>query len=64
MYSKITWITEINNCNIAISEKPKGNEFLSDEINKIKKSGIKLVVSLLRPNEIEKFEQNKKKTFV
>lgn len=48
MSTRIYWISE----NIGIMPRPRGNEWLEDEIIAFKKQGVDIIVSLLEPSEI------------
>jgi len=54
MAVKIFWIdTFANSARLGIMARPRGNEWLDDEIASLKKQNVNLVVSLLESTEIE-----------
>ncbi len=53
MYTKIYWLHQYeNNTRLAIMARPRGGEWLEDEIVQFKKQHVNVIVSLLGPAEI------------
>lgn len=52
MLAKVYWITDF----LATMPRPRGNDWLEDEITSYKKSGVDVVVSLLEQSEIYELE--------
>ncbi|MEL6823245.1 MAG: dual specificity protein phosphatase family protein [Calditrichota bacterium] len=48
---KIYWIDDIHNGTLGMMARPRGNDWLEDEIKKLKILDVKLVVSLLEEHE-------------
>ncbi len=62
MFTKIYWIHQFeNSAGIAIMARPRGEEWLEDEIDKFKKQNVGLLVSLLEQKEISELGLNKQK---
>ena len=55
MLAEIYWITDF----LATMPRPRGNDWLEDEIVSYKKSGVDVVVSLLEQSEIHELEIEK-----
>ena len=55
MLAKLYWITDF----LATMPRPRGNDWIEDEILSYKKSGVGVVVSLLEQNEIYELEIEK-----
>lgn len=53
---RIYWTDFFNSGNIGMFARPRGNDWLEDEIMKIKQSGITTVISLLEKSEISELE--------
>lgn len=54
MYTKIYWIHEFTNAaKLGIMPRPRGYEWLEDEIVHFKKQNVGVIVSLLQPDEID-----------
>lgn len=48
---RIYWINTLEKGNIGMMARPKGNDWLEDEIRKLSMSGVNMVVSLLEKHE-------------
>ena len=55
MLAEVYWITD----SLATMPRPRGNDWLEDEIISYKKSGVDIVVSLLEQDEINELEIEK-----
>lgn len=54
MYTKIYWIERFENgAALGIMPRPKGDEWLTEEIKRLKQMGIQTVVSLLEKEEMQ-----------
>ncbi len=54
MFTKIYWIENFSNgAALGIMPRPRGNDWLVDEIKKLKGDGIQTIVSLLEKDEIQ-----------
>ncbi len=54
MFTKIYWIYQLDNsAKIGIMARPRGNDWLEDEINHLKNNGVDVLVSLLEKCEID-----------
>lgn len=54
MYTKLYWIDKFENGGaIGIMPRPRGNDWLADEVKRLKESGVKTLVSLLEKDEIQ-----------
>ena len=52
MFTKIFWIEEFNNgAAVGIMPRPRGEDWLEDEIKRFELNGVQTIVSLLEPNE-------------
>lgn len=60
---RIYWINEFKNGNIGIMARPRGNDWLEDEIIKLKHLNVKCVVSLLEQSEIYELEIEKEEFY-
>ena len=53
MYTKIYWILDFaNGAKLGIMPRPRGDDWLEEEITKFKKQNIGLLVSLLEQHEM------------
>jgi len=53
MFTKIYWIHKFDNAaKLGIMARPRGDDWLADEIGNLKKQNVKLLVSLLEKEEI------------
>lgn len=53
MFTKIYWLHQFDNlAKIGIMARPRGNDWLEDEINHLKNNGVDILVSLLEKSEI------------
>ena len=53
MFTKIYWVHQLDNlAKIGIMARPRGNDWLEDEINHLKNNGVDVLVSLLEKSEI------------
>src|SRR5882757_10359364 len=60
MPTKIYWIEKFaNNARIGIMARPRGQEWLEDEISSLAKQGVSLLVSLLDSDEILELDLTK-----
>ena len=53
---KIYWINGFENGNLGMMTRPRGNDWLDDEIRKLKMQGIDVIVSLLEKAEAKELE--------
>ncbi len=54
MFTKLYWIDKfVNGGAIGIMPRPRGNDWLADEVKRFKESGVKTLVSLLEKDEIQ-----------
>lgn len=60
---RIYWIDEFNKGNIGMMARPRGNDWLEDEIIKLKERDINCIVSLLERSEIYELEIEKEAFF-
>ena len=56
MYTELHWIEGNWTGKLAISARPRGGDWLDDELASWRKSGVDEVVSLLTPEEVESLE--------
>ena len=56
MQVKIHWIDDIETGRLGIMPRPRGGDWLGDEIRSLKSSGVDAVVSLLERAEIEELD--------
>ncbi len=56
---RIFWINEFKKGNLGMMARPRGNDWLEDEIIKLKRIEVDTVISLLEPNEIVELEIEK-----
>ena len=56
MQVKIYWINGIESGQLGIMPRPRGGDWLEDEIRSLKMSGVDAVVSLLEPEEITELD--------
>lgn len=60
MYTKIYWLHQFdNNARLGIMARPRGGEWLDEEIGMLKKQNIHILVSLLELQEIAELNLNK-----
>jgi protein-tyrosine phosphatase len=52
MRAEIYWITEISSARLATMPKPRGDEWLEDEIRSLREMGVDVLVSMLTDEEI------------
>jgi len=53
MLTKLYWLHQYaNSAKLGIMARPRGDDWLDDEITNIKKQGVGLLVSLLEPSEV------------
>jgi protein-tyrosine phosphatase len=50
------WIDHVSPGRLAISARPRGNDWLEDEVSGWKRAGVQTVVSLLTPSEVGEME--------
>ncbi|MEM6297126.1 MAG: dual specificity protein phosphatase family protein [Bacteroidota bacterium] len=60
---RIYWLPIFEKGKIGMMARPRGNEWLSDEVFKLKNYGVDCVVSLLTPDEIMELELDEEKAF-
>ncbi len=53
MASDIYWIDAVSPIKLAIMARPRAGDWLEDEVEHWKRSGVEVVVSLLEPDEID-----------
>lgn len=63
MIPKLYWVEGPWTGKLAISARPRGGDWLEDEVKGWKASGVDIVASLLTKEEIESFELNEEKLF-
>ena len=56
MQAQVYWISEIGKGRLGTMPRPRGGDWLEDEIRSLKASGIDVVVSLLENQEIEELD--------
>src|ERR1035437_687898 len=56
MYTELHWVEWRWPGKLAISARPRGGDWLDDELTSWRKSGVDEVVSLLTPDEVESLE--------
>jgi len=60
---RIYWLDNLKKGNLGMMARPKGNDWLNDEIKKLSFKGVNTVISLLEKHEEEELELEKEKTF-
>ena len=60
---RIYWLNEFAKGNLGMMARPRGNDWLEDEIIKLKQFGVTTIVSLLESDEILELEIEKEKEF-
>jgi protein-tyrosine phosphatase len=60
---KLHWIPSVNAGRLAISVRPRGGDWLEDEVAGWRKQGVDVVVSLLTPSENEELDLKQEGTF-
>jgi protein-tyrosine phosphatase len=63
MQVKIYWISELQCGRIGIMPRPRGGDWLEDEIISLGESNVDAVVSLLEPDEISELELEQEEIF-
>jgi protein-tyrosine phosphatase len=63
MRTEIYWIEEVKNGRLAIMPRPRGNEWLKDEIRSLKALNVDIVVSLLTQGENVELELEQEQSF-
>ncbi|MGB3780260.1 MAG: dual specificity protein phosphatase family protein [Tunicatimonas sp.] len=64
MYTKIYWIKKFDNgAAVGIMPRPRGNDWLDDEIKRFEMNGIQTIVSLLEPHEHTELGLNNEDSF-
>lgn len=61
MFVKIYWIAQIESGQIGIMPRPRGGDWLEDEIKSLKFSNVDVVVSLLEYEEVRELEISEEK---
>lgn len=56
MQAQIHWISEVETGRLGTMARPRGGDWLEDEICSLKRSGVDVVVSLLEGHEIEELD--------
>ena len=56
MQVKIYWIAHVQLGRLAIMPRPRGGDWLEDEIHALRESKVDIIVSLLEPDEAVEFE--------
>ena len=56
---RIYWINELNNFNVGMMSRPRGNDWLEDEIAELTRYNVTTIVSLLEYEEIYDLELEK-----
>jgi protein-tyrosine phosphatase len=63
MYTQPFWIEGKWPGGIAVSPRPRGGDWLEDEMKRWRRQGVDVVVSLLMPEEIEEFELQQEQSY-
>jgi protein-tyrosine phosphatase len=63
MQTKIHWISDIQIGRLGVMPRPRGGDWLEDEILSLSKAGVDVVVSLLEKEEIAELELEKERDF-
>lgn len=64
MSPKLYWIENTSPARLAISARPRGGDWLEDEIEGWRKQGVDIVVSLLTPSENEELDLENEARYV
>ena len=56
MDPEVWWIAPVGNGRIGIMARPRGGDWLADDLAALKQAGVKIVVSLLESHEVEEFD--------
>jgi protein-tyrosine phosphatase len=56
MQTTIYWVKEYNQNRIGLMARPRGGDWLEDEISALKQAGVDMLVSLLEESEIKELE--------
>ena len=62
MQVRIYWISDIESGRLGIMPRPRGGDWLEDEIRSLKISGVDAVVSLLEPEEMTELDIEEEKS--
>jgi protein-tyrosine phosphatase len=62
MRSEIYWIDATTQGRLAVMPRPRGGDWLEDEVNAWRLAGIDVVVSLLTPDEVTDFDLQQEKS--
>ncbi len=57
MRTDLYWIDGPWNGRLAIAARPRGGDWLDDEVGSWRQAGLDMMVSLLTPDEVAEFEQ-------
>jgi len=60
---KLYWIDSPGKGRIAISARPRGGDWLEDEVKGLQEAGVDVLVSLLTPEEVKDLELEKESSF-
>jgi len=60
---RIYWISEFASGDVGMMARPRGNDWLEDEIKKLKLNGVNCVVSLIEQSEIYELEIEKEEFY-
>lgn len=63
MQVKIYWITGPESGRVGIMPRPRGGDWLEDEIISLRKSNVNAVISLLEPSEVSELELEQEEIF-
>ena len=63
MACQVYWITDNSGLRLGIMARPRGGDWLEDEITSLRDQGIKVVASLLNPDEAAEFGLEKEAEF-
>jgi protein-tyrosine phosphatase len=63
MQVKIHWINSLESGRLGVMPRPRGGDWLEDEIHSLKMSGVDAVVSLLEQSEITELDIAEEKSF-
>src|SRR4051812_29591248 len=56
MRAEIFWIEGVGRCRLAVMPRPRGGDWLEDEVRSLRASGVDVLVSLLTREEVEELD--------
>ncbi|MEM6737284.1 MAG: dual specificity protein phosphatase family protein [Bacteroidota bacterium] len=59
---RIYWIDNLESGNLGLMPRPKGNDWLYDELHKLKLCGVDILVSLLENSELDELDLQEEST--